>query len=67
MRTKKEIQDKIDLLMPDLELARESYFSAVEDKQKGKEMSQLDFLKIESEFELLKKELESLEWVLNEG
>ena len=66
MRTKKEIQDKIDLLMPYLELARESYFSAVEDKQKGKEMSQLDFLKIESEFELLEKELESLEWVLNE-
>lgn len=52
--------------MPDLELARESYFSAVEDKQKGKGLSQLDFLKIESEFELLEKELESLIWVLNE-
>jgi len=66
MKNKKDIEDKIAELAPNLELAEESYFSMIEEKQGGGEIYQLDFLKIESEYEILKKEIETLEWVLNE-
>jgi len=66
MKTKKEIEDKIAELTPGFELAEESYFSMIEEKQEGGEIYQSDFLKIESEYEILKKEIETLEWVLNE-
>lgn len=66
MKTKKEIEDKIAELIPNLELAEESYFSMIEEKREGGEIYQSDFLKIESEYEILKMEIETLEWVLNE-
>jgi hypothetical protein len=66
MKNKKDIEDKIAELAPNLELAEESYFSMIEEKQSGGEIYQSDFLKIESEYEILKKEIETLEWVLNE-
>ena len=66
MKNKKDIEDKIAELAPNLELAEESYFSMIEEKQGGGKIYQLDFLKIESEYEILKKEIETLEWVLNE-
>ena len=64
MKTLTEIKDKIKGLTPDLELAQESYFSIVKDKQEGKEVSKIDFMRIESEYEILKKEVETLEWAL---
>jgi hypothetical protein len=66
MKNKKDIEDKIAELAPNLELAEESYFSMIEEKQSGGEIYQSDFLKIESEYEILKKEIETLDWVLNE-
>jgi len=65
MRTNKEIQDKINELTPSFESAEESYFSLVEKKQKGEKISDIDFLKTENEYEVLKKEIETLEWTLN--
>lgn len=66
MKTKKEIQNRIDELSLEFQLAEQSYFSVIEEKQEGGEIYQSDFLKIESEYEILKKEIETLEWVLNE-
>lgn len=66
MKTKKEIQNRIDELSLEFQLAEQSYFSVIEEKQEGREIYQSDFLKIESEYEILKKEIETLEWVLNE-
>jgi len=48
----------------ELQLAEESYFSIIEEKREGKEVSNIDFLKIENEYELLKKEHEILLWIL---
>ena len=66
MRNKNEIQERINELTKEFELAEESYFSMVQEKQEGGEIYEVDFLKIESEYEVLKKEIETLEWVLNE-
>lgn len=67
MRTKEEIQEKIEELTPDLELAEDSYFSMVNEKMTGgRFVNESDFLKIESEYEVIKKEMETLKWVLNE-
>lgn len=66
MRTKKEIEESILELTPLLELAEESYFSMIESKQKGEEISQIDFMKISSDYDVLKIEIETLQWVLNE-
>jgi len=67
MRSKKEIQDRIDKLIPQLEKAEESYFTTIQEKQEGGEIYTSDFVKIESEYELLKKEVETLEWILEPG
>lgn len=64
MRNQREIQNRIDELAPMLELAEESYFSAVSDKESGNVFNEVDFLKLESEMEIIKSELEALEWVL---
>jgi len=64
MRTRKEIEARIKKLTPQLEIAEESYFSTIQEKQGGGEIYEADFLKIESEYEILKKEMETLEWVL---
>ena len=64
MRTNKEIVERIRELKKELEPIEDSYFSAVEAKQNKEEVSQIDFLKIESEYEILKKELSALLWVL---
>jgi len=66
MRNKREIQERIDELVPKMELAEESYFSTIEEKQGGEDVYESDFLKIESDYEILKKEIETLQWVLNE-
>jgi hypothetical protein len=66
MRNKHEIQERIDELTPKFELAEESYFSTIEEKQGGEDVYESDFLKIESDYEILKKEIETLQWVLNE-
>lgn len=65
MKSKEELQKKILLLTPEFEAAEESYFSAIEEKQSGGEIYESDFIKIESEYELIKKEIDTLEWVLN--
>ena len=65
MRTKKEIQERIKELTPAYELAEDSYFSILRDKSEGETVNEVDFLKIESEYEILKKEIETLQWVLN--
>jgi len=64
MRNKHEIEERISELIKEFELAEESYFSMVQEKQEGGEIYEVDFLKIESEYEILKKEIETLEWVL---
>ena len=64
MRTKKEIEESILELTPLLELAAESYFSMIESKQNGEEVSEIDFIKALSEYEILKKEVETLQWIL---
>jgi hypothetical protein len=66
MRTNKEIENRIEELTPAYELAEDSYFSTLQEKSEGEIVNEVDFLKIESEYEILKKEIESLEWVLNE-
>ncbi len=64
MKKRREIIKKIVELTPEFEQAREAYFSAIEEKQEGGEIYQVDFLKIESEYEILKKEIETLQWVI---
>jgi len=64
MKTRKEIITKIIELTPGFELAEEAYFSAVEEKQKRKEYSQIDFLKLESEYEILKEKIKILRWII---
>ena len=64
MRTNKEIVNRIHKMKKELQLAEESYFSIIEEKREGKEVSNIDFLKIENEYELLKKEHEILLWIL---
>jgi|AntRauMFilla1563_2_1112583.scaffolds.fasta_scaffold26782_3 hypothetical protein len=66
MRNKQEIQNKIDALEPEVFAAEESYYSMINEKQTGGRINESDFLKIESEYEILKKEIETLQWVLNE-
>ena len=65
MRTEIEIEDSILELTPLLELAAESYFSMVESKQNGEEVSELYFIKVMSEYDILKLEIDTLKWVLN--
>lgn len=65
MKKRLEIENRISELTPKLELAEESYFSLLKDKQSGKEVSKVDFLKAESEYEILKKEVETLDWVID--
>ena len=64
MRTDKEIVEKIRRLKEELQPAEDSYFSSIESKQKGEIVSDIDFLRIESEYEMIKKELNTLLWVL---
>lgn len=64
MRNRHEIEQRIKELTPQFELAEEAYFSTVQEKQEGGEIYEVDFLKIESEYEILKTELEALQWVL---
>ncbi len=65
MKNQKEIRDRIKELTPKLELAEDSYFSTIQEKQSGGEIYHADFIKIESEYELLKKEVDTLKWVLS--
>lgn len=64
MRTDKEIVEKIRILKEELQPAEDSYFSSIESKQKGEIVSDIDFLRIESEYEMINKELDTLLWVL---
>jgi hypothetical protein len=64
MRNRHEIEESIAELTPLLELAAEEYFSLVESKQKGEEVSEVDFIKTMSEYDILKLEIETLQWVL---
>jgi len=65
MKNREEILQKIAELTPEFERAEEAYFSVIEEKQEGGEIYQSDFLKIESEYEILKKEIETLHWVID--
>jgi len=65
MKNREEILQKIAELTPEFEQAEEAYFSSIEQKQSGEDVYVADFLKIESEYEVLKKEIETLQWVLN--
>ena len=65
MKTREEIQERINEITPKFELAQDSYFSFVKDKQEGKEVSEVDFMRIESECEIIKKEIETLEWSID--
>jgi len=64
MKSRTEIIKKIAELKPELELAEDAYFSAIEEKQNGGEIYPFDFLKIQSEYELIKTKVESLQWVV---
>ncbi|MEK6828519.1 MAG: hypothetical protein AABY15_00100 [Nanoarchaeota archaeon] len=64
MKNRNEIIKKIVELTPEFEKAQESYFSVIKAKQSGENISQADFIKIESEYEVLKKEIETLQWVV---
>jgi hypothetical protein len=64
MRTRREIVKRIAELKPEFERAEEAYFSAIEEKQEGGEIYHADFLKLESDYEILKKEIETLQWVV---
>jgi hypothetical protein len=64
MRTRREIIKRIVELKPEFEQAEESYFSAIQEKQEGGEIYPADFLKLESDYEILKKEIETLQWVV---
>jgi hypothetical protein len=67
MRTRKEIEESIVELTPLLELAAEAYFSMIESKQGGEEISEIDFIKTLSEYEIIQLQIETLKWVLNTG
>lgn len=56
---------KIAELTPEFEKAEEAYFSVIEEKQSGEDIYTSDFLKIESEYEIIKKEIETLQWVID--
>lgn len=64
MKTRREIIKKIVELKPEFERAEDAYFSAIEEKQQGGEIYHADFLKLESEYEIIKKEIETLQWVV---
>ena len=64
MKSKKEIQDKIDELTPLFEMSENLYFQSIKEKQNGLNINIVDFIKIEFDYEILKKEIKSLEWVL---
>lgn len=64
MKTRREIINRIVELKPEFEMAEDAYFSAIEEKQQGGEIYHADFLKLESEYEILKKEIETLQWVV---
>jgi len=64
LKTRKEILERLAELRPELELAEDSYFSVVESKQRGEDVDAMEFLKIESEYELIKKEFDTLQWVI---
>ena len=64
MKTRREIVKRIAELRPEFDKVEEIYFSTIEEKQEGGEIYQADFLKIESEYEILKKEIETLQWVV---
>lgn len=64
MRTLEEIENRLSELHQDFETSENSYFEAVASKQKGEAISSVDFMQIESEYEIIKKEIETLEWVL---
>lgn len=66
MKNRIEVTKRIIEVRKEFELAEESYFSTIQEKQEGGEIYEVDFLKIESEYEVLKKELETLEWFLEE-
>jgi hypothetical protein len=65
VKSRDEILNKIVELTADFELAEESYFFMIDSKQSGEKVNKLDFIKIESEYEILKKEIETLSWVLS--
>lgn len=65
MKNREEILQKIAELTPEFELAEEAYFSMIEEKQEGGDIYTADFLKIESEYEIIKKEIETLQWVID--
>jgi len=64
LKTKQEIEKRIEELRPDYDLAEDSYFNTLQDKSEGEIVNEVDFLKIESDYEILKIEIETLEWVL---
>lgn len=64
MRTDKEIVKKIKVLKDEIQPAEDSYFSSIESKQKGEIVSDIDFIRIESEYDIIKKEIDTLLWVL---
>ena len=55
MKTKQEIIERVRELKIELEPVEDSYFLAVEAKQNKEEISQTDFLKIESEYETMRQ------------
>jgi hypothetical protein len=65
MKNREEILQKIAELTPEFEQAEEAYFSSIEEKQSGEDIYMADFLKLESEYEVLKKEIETLYWVID--
>ena len=65
MKNREEILKKIAELTPEFEQAEEAYFSSVEEKQSGEDIYMADFLKLESEYEIIKKEIETLYWVID--
>jgi len=65
MRSRKEIEESIIELTPILELTSEAYFSMIESKQKGEDIPNVDFIRITSEYDVAKIEIETLKWVLN--
>ena len=65
MKSREEILNKIAQLTPEFEVAEESYFLMIKSKQSGENIDKSDFLKIESEYDVLKKEIETLNWVLS--
>lgn len=64
MKSRRDIVKRIAELRPEFEEAERIYFSTIQEKQEGGEIYQADFLKIESDYEILKKEIETLQWVV---